>query len=514
MFPSLDPQIFNHPPATRDEFIRTRLSSKLWRINNLYTIVDKGGDRIQFRMNASQLKVYASYLVHPRLVILKSRQQGISTFWLIFFFDSAVFGDDVNIGLMAQGKSEASTLLKRVKIAWDMLDDSIKGFLNIGLGKNNTEEFSFTNDSTIFIRTSFRSATLQGLHVSEYGKIANKYPERARETKTGTLQAIKPGLPVAIESTAEGNNDFKRIWDTAYDMQLSEKPFSGKDFYPVFLSWLDDPDCQADVPQELTPGQEEYFSELELELGISITDQQRWFWVAQYRELGDDIYQEYPATPEEAFTVTKDGTYYAKLYRTHVIKKKREVSELYDANLDVHVAMDLGMNDTFTLVFFQKWRIEWRIIDEYANSGEGLAHYVEVIKSKAYKYGTIYLPHDVRVRELSTGMSRLHKLRKLGIHSYKVLPKVAINDGIEAVRSMLFDLWIDPKCIECIMAFKNYSKEWDDRLSNWKNKPLHNEYSHFADSIRYMAIGHTESAKQSISASNARHTSVVDGLAL
>jgi hypothetical protein len=385
-------------------------------------------------MNKSQHRVYSAFLKHRRLIILKSRQQGISTFWLIFYFDSAVFGDDLNIGLMAQGKAEASTLLKRVKLAWDELDEAIKSFLNISLGKNNTEEFSFSNGSTVFVRTSFRSATLQGLHISEYGKIANKYPERARETKTGTLQAIKPGLPVAIESTAEGKNDFKYMWERAEDQLVKGEEFAGKDFYPVFLSWLDDPDCVSSTPQTISKTQAEYFAKIEAELGCVITDEQKWFWVAQQRELGDDIYQEYPSTSEEAFTVTKDGSYYARLYRNLVMKRNREVSGLYDPNLDVQVALDLGMNDTFTLVFFQRYNEEFRIIDEYRNSGEGLEHYVEEMRSREYNIGTVYLPHDVKVRELSTGQSRLHRLRELGVRNYRVLPRIAVSDGIEAVR--------------------------------------------------------------------------------
>lgn len=513
LYPNISASIFTNPAVSRDDLITRQLTSKLWRMNNLYTIVNKDGDRVKFRMNIAQHMVYAAYLKHPRLIILKSRQQGISTFWLIFYFDSAVFGDDLTEGLMAQGKAEAGTLLKRVKIAWEALDQNIKDFLGIRLTKDNMEEFSFSNGSTIFIRTSFRSATLQGLHISEFGKIANKYPERAKETKTGTMQAIKPGLPVAIESTAEGDNDFKAMWDTAWDRYLMGEKITGKDFMPVFLSWLDDPDCVNSEPQTITLDQSEYFARLEAETNRTITDQQKWFWIAQYRELGDDIYQEYPATPEEAFTVTKDGTYYSRLYREWVVRKRRELTNLWDKNLPVHVAMDLGMNDTFVVGFFQVWENEVRIIDEYYNSGEGLAHYVELIASRPYEIGEVLVPHDVRVKELSTGKSRLHRLRELGVKNIKVLPKIAINDGIEAVRKMIPNLWIDSSCGQTIRSFKNYSKEWDDKHSVWKNKPLHNEHSHGADMVRYIAVG-KPAPKLLIQQRQPERGSIADGLAL
>lgn len=512
-YPKVNLTWFTIPPASKKEFLSKQLTSKLWRMNNLYTIVDKDGDRVPFIMNSAQHKVYAAFLIHPRLVILKSRQRGISTFWLIFFFDSAVFGDDLNIGLMAQGKSESAKLLKKVKLAWEELDESIKSFLQIMQGKNNTEEFSFSNGSTIYISTSFRSATLQGLHISEFGKIANKYPERARETKTGSMQAIKPGLPVAIESTAEGANEFKRIWDIAADHLLQGLEFSGKDFYPVFLSWIGDDDCVNPIKQAILQWQADYFDRLEEELNVKLTNKQKWFWIMQYRELGDDIYQEYPSTAEEAFTVTKDGSYYAKLYRECVIKRRREIDGLYDPNLEVSIAMDLGMNDTFVLVFFQRWRKERRIIHEYYNSGEGLEHYVNYINSTGYKICRVILPHDIKVRELSTGQSRLHRLRELGVRRTKVLPRIAVNDGIEAVRRMMPDLYIDPSCEYIIKCLKNYSKQWDEKLGVWKDTPLHDEHSNGADGIRYMAIGDSKQTVQRDKTENLGGT-VVDGLCI
>src|SRR5690606_13752124 len=136
--------------------------------------------------------------------------------------------------------------------------------------------------SQFFVRTSFRSATLQRLHISGMGKIANKYPEKAKETKNGTLQAIDPGNTAGIESTAEGANLYKDMWDTAirYFDQLSDK-----DFYPVFLSWIDDPVCVSDRDQHITEKQVKYFEKLEEELDITLSQQQKNFWVIQYREL-------------------------------------------------------------------------------------------------------------------------------------------------------------------------------------------------------------------------------------
>lgn len=491
LYPDMMPyyEIFTHQFKSDEQFLNEYLPSKLWRMNNLYTIINKEGEKIPFIMNSAQHRVYASWREHPRLIILKSRQQGISTFWLIFFFDEALFGEDLNLGLMAQGAEEAATLLERVKTAWDEFPMEIKEFLGISSTKDNTKEFSFTNGSSIFIRTSFRSATLQGLHISEFGKIANKYPERAKETNKGSLQAIKAGLTVAIESTAEGKNMFKYKWENAVACKGRYAP---KDLKPVFLSWLDDPDCVSLMDETPTEKQLEYFEGLEIELSRSISRQQRNFWIMQYRELEDDIYQEYPSTPEEAFTAAKDGVYYSKQMKDYIYKKKRIVKDLFDPNLEVEVTTDLGLNDLFVLGFWQSFRGEERLIHEYVNSGEGIEHYVKYMFSKKeYHYGRVILPHDVKVTELNFNMSRLKRFRDLGVRKTKVLPRMiggGLRGGIEAVRKMFPHLWIDESCEYTIDCLNNYSKEWDKIHEVWKDEPKKSDWNHGADMVRYRAV--------------------------
>jgi len=515
----MSPKLFQSHPETEEDYIANYLPSKLWRLNNLYTIVDKDGDRVPFHMNYAQHRVYAASLIHPRLIILKSRQQGISTFWLISFLDDTLIFPDFQIGLMAQGKAEASTLLKRVKLAWDTFPQELKAFLVLNLLRDNTEELSFANGSTLFIRTSFRSATLQRLHISEFGKIANKYPDRAQETKTGTLQAIRPGNTIAIESTAEGNNEFKHMWDLAKEAEAKMKrqnlpTLSGKDFLPVFLSWVDDPDCVSEHLEEPSLTQELYFEELESILGIVLTIAQKNFWVQQYRELGDAIYQEYPATPEEAFTKIRDGSYYATAF-SNIVKQGHIRPSLYDANLETYVCMDLGINDMFVLIYFQRWRTEWRIIDEYVNVGEGLEFYVKHMEATQYDIANVICPHDIRVRELGSGKSRLDRLRELGVKHIEVLTKAPILDGIERVRATIPNMYFDEKCTYLIDCMRNYSKEWDDIHGVWKTKPLHDKWSHGADCFRGVVMSranHVTDREQEEITRN--YSGVVDGMAL
>jgi hypothetical protein len=518
---TIDKSIFKREPTDDSDFIANYLSSKLWRMNNLYKIVNKQGNRIVFQMNYAQHVVYAASIQHARLIILKSRQQGISTFWLICFLDDAMVYPDFNIGMMAQGKSEASTLLKRTELAWENVPEWFtSGLLGLNRIKDTSEEQGWSNNSYIFIRTSFRSATLQRLHVSEYGKIANKFPDKAKEVKTGTLQAIAPGNTVVIESTAEGDNDFKTLWNEAVLTEarvnkLGTGAFPGESFKPVFLSWVNDPDCVANVLEEPSQTQAQYFEELEAKLGIKLSVEQKNFWVAKYRTLGEEIYQEYPATPEEAFSKVNDGSYYGVIYSQFIVRKGRKLSGLYDPNLPVYVAMDLGLNDTFVLVYFQKFRDEWRIIDEYANSGYGLQHYVDHMFNSGYSIATVYCPHDITVQELSTGKSRLSMLQDMGVRNAVVLEKLGLEAGIEQVRRVLANTWIDEKCTYLDLCIQNYSKEWDEKRGTWKNKPLHDKWSHGADGVRYMAIsGAMHQTKLESENVRRRSSSVYGGMAI
>lgn len=487
--------IFFSTPKDEADLRSNYITSKLWRLNNLYTIVDKSGNKVSFNMNLSQHKVYAASLKHSRLIVLKSRQQGISTLWLVSFFDDACTKSNYSIGLMAQGQDESSTLLSRVKLLWDNLPSTFKEYLGLDIAVDNTKALSLTNGSNIFVRTSFRSTTLQRLHISEMGKIANKYPEKAKETKSGTLQAVAPGNTVIIESTAEGDNLFKSMWDTAIQ---HFGDLSGRDFLPVFLSWIDDPDCMEQRKQSISDKQAKYFERVEKEIGYSLSDEQKWFWVAKYRELADDIYQEYPSTPIEAFMANKEGAYYAKLYLTWIKGFKREIPNLYDKNLDVQVAVDLGMNDTNVLTIFQEYTDGMRIIDEVYDSGEPISYYTNILKEKPYfnNITHIILPHDAKVTEQTSGKSREQVYaEELPNASITVLPRTSRSEGIEVVRQLMKRLYIDPKCTYLISCLFNYRKEYDEKRNIWKKEPEHDEYSNGADSIRYAALGSRVTSK-------------------
>lgn len=193
---------------------------------------------------------------------------------------------------------------------------------------------------------------------------------------------------------------------------------------------------------------------------------------------------------EGDFLVHAEGAYYATEMRD--AKDQGRVGAVaYTPSLPVTTAWDLGMGDSTAIWFAQHVGVEVRLIDYYESSGVGLDHYVKVLNQKGYVYGGHILPHDVRVRELGSGKSRLEVLENLGCRPVTIAPQLGVDDGIQAVRSMIPNCWFDAeKCDRGIGALKQYHREYDDNGKVWRSRPAHDWASHGSDAFRYLAVGH------------------------
>lgn len=179
-------------------------------------------------------------------------------------------------------------------------------------------------------------------------------------------------------------------------------------------------------------------------------------------------------------------------------KEGRITNVPYEINVPVHTAWDLGIDDSMTIWFFQVCGLEIHFIDYYENSGEGIAHYAQVLQDKKYVYGTHYAPHDIQVRELGTGKSRLEVAKSLGI-PFTPAPNLGIDDGINAARAVLNQCWFNKeKCYRGIQALKNYKKDWDDKNMVFRSSPLHDWASHGSDAFRMFAIAYRKPFKSAV----------------
>ena len=213
---------------------------------------------------------------------------------------------------------------------------------------------------------------------------------------------------------------------------------------------------------------------------------------------------EYRQEFECSFAAAVRGAYYAALLDAADLAGR--ICPLpVSPDLPVHTAWDLGMDDATAIWFFQ---VEpsgaWRMLDYYEASGEGLAHYAAVLAAKArpegtaaadgiagrgFCYGRHLAPHDIRVRELGTGQSRLESAARLGIR-FGIAPSLPLADGIDAVRRALPRLWFDSRhCAAGLAALRSYRRQWRPRQEQFSSGPLHDGSSHAADALRYAVTG-------------------------
>lgn len=461
-----------------------------WRLNNLYYIVDERGQRVKFQMNSSQERLWDD--LHYLNAILKARQLGFTTFIQIYSLDQCVFNSNIRAGTIAHTLDDAKIIFRdKIRYPYDSLPDQIKDAVH---AKNdNTGELLLSNNSSIRVGTSLRSGTLQILHISEYGKICAKFPDKAREVRTGALNTVHAGQMVFIESTAEGQEGhFFQLCEEARAKKRQGIELTPLDYNFTFWPWYQDPRYRLTGDEALPEDIRRYFEQLEQQHGINLEYPQKLWYAKKAETQLADMKREYPSTPDEAFEASVEGAYYAnEMARADF--QGRIGNHPFIKELPVHTVWDIG-RDTTAIWFWQTIRGKLGLVGYYQNSGEGAPFYVQVLvdyaKRRGWKYGNHWFPHDLKVTEWGTDRSRIESLIKLGVKPW-IVPELSIEDGINSAREVLPFCYFDKaECEEGIKALRNYRKEWDENHSVWKDHPRHDAASHGADSFRYLSLAY------------------------
>lgn len=460
------------------------LANPYWRLNNLYHIVNKQGNKVVFKLNWAQEQLYNDMWYCN--LILKARQLGMSTFVCLLFLDRCLFNSNVSAGIIAHTIEDAQQMFRRVKFAYDALPEDLKKL--ISADNDTSQMLKFSNGSSLRVGTSLRSSTFQYLHISEFGKICAKYPDKAREIMTGSLNTIGVGQYCFIESTAEGREGyFYDLCKQAQALADSRKELTKLDFKFHFFPWWGENTYRIGSTLSMSEEMQEYFLSL-AGAGIHLEEEQKNWYALRFATQGEDMRREFPSTPDEAFEASNEGLYYGR-HISQARLEKRIGHVPYDETIPVYTAWDLGYNDSTAIWFFQVIGKEIRLIDFLEGSGESLAHWLGQVKSREYIYEKHLAPHDIMVHEYSSGMTRQASARKMGINLIPV-PRVDIIPGIDAARGILNRCWFDErKCAKGIKCIENYKKEWNDRAGCWNSSPLHNWASHGADAFRVLATG-------------------------
>lgn len=205
---------------------------------------------------------------------------------------------------------------------------------------------------------------------------------------------------------------------------------------------------------------------------------------AARREMGDQKYfQEF----ECSFDAPVEGSYYGTILNSLDENRFKEIPR--DDLCKTFAAWDLGVGDSTAIWIAQATGQEVRLMDYIENHGQGLDWYVRELTNRGWHKAAQLLPHDVEVRELGTGRSRLEVLREAGLDC-TVVPRLDVDDGIQAVRRLLPRCWFSmPKVKQGLDCLRNYRREYDEKRNVFYDKPLHDWASHGSDSFRYLAVG-------------------------
>jgi hypothetical protein len=354
-------------------------------------------------------------------------------------------------------------------VAWDYFKRFTKAIPGVKYNENRLEVILPFNDAKITLYGGDTPDSLRGIYLDwcVIDETANIRPTLWGEVIRPALADRKGG--VVFCGTPQGKNLFYRLYDEALKDPAT---------WSVFM---------------FRASETKILDEEEL--------------LAAKKNMSADAYQQ---EFECSFDASLEGAYYA-----HQIQKAEEEGRIcalsWIPEIPVHTAWDLGMSDDTAIWWYQKIHGGTvRFIDYYEDHGKGLNHYANIILGKAYTYGTHFAPHDISVRELGTGKSRIEVATSLGI-PFKVARKIPLQDGINAVRITLPKCSFDArKCEKGLEALRSYRRDYNERLLTYKTSPTHDWASHAADAFRYFAISYRDEETSPEGAWRMRNNSGVD----
>ncbi len=503
--PKRGPHIAAHPtmiPTDEAELAQCLMDPE-WRLFSgcLYQIIVKGesDDDDSFVMPFKPNRAQRRFIMRlwNRNLILKARQLGFTTLVALMWLDHALFNGNQRCGMIAQDRETAEAIFRdKVVFAYDHLPEEIRQ--RFPLARASTKELLFAhNNSSLRVATSVRGGTIHRLHVSEFGKICAKFPHKAVEVVTGSFQAVPLSGIIVVESTAEGQDgEFYRMCQRAMALVTGAGRLTASQYRFHFYAWWQDPAYRMDpagvvVSQEL----QDYFDEIESLVGCTIDTGQRAWYVEKlnndFAGAEDQMWREYPSTPQEAFQQSTKGNYYAK--ELMLVRKRGGITTVPLLDLPVFTFWDIGSSDGTAIWFMQFSRMQDRFIGYYEEHDEDLRHYATELQRRGFVYGGHFLPHDADHKRLGD-YNKSVKEQLQGLlpgHKFFIVPRVTeLMTGILTTRKHFKSAWFDLEGTKHgVERLAHYKKKWSQAdaryLDNTPDKS--NGCSEGADAFRQWA---------------------------
>ena len=502
---------------TEEQILQERLKDRYWRLNNLYWIQNQNGQKVKFRMNWAQDHFFKSiwYLNE----VLKVRQIGISTLSGILQLDHALFNKEQTCGLIDRTDLDAKRKMQKIRYAYDHLDDpddpatAALGALiknNVQLKTQNEHEISFTNGSKLWGGTSLRGSTVNFLHVSELGYIAHFDPKRASEIASGCFNTVHAGNLIIVEATHEGGR-----YGLNYELIRQAQRFDPATATPLdwkfhFFPWWGEQNYQLDLPANGIPPipakLDIYFQRVEQQCGITLSDEQKFWYFKKQQSPKVDMARQYPATAEEALAALTEGAIYGEqIGELRAQGRVRDFQPVDDA--PIFTSWDIGQSDYHAVWLLQIKGMDILALDYWTGQrstpGQLAAHIMGWEKSYKKPINMNFLPHDAgSTTQLAKSMQQA--LAEAGLTNLTVVPRTPdIWNGIKHLRALLPNFYFhatnceqesetaDGVLIPSGMgALEGYHQKIEMVGGRVVETPEHDAASHGCDALRTFAEAH------------------------
>ncbi|MGN0869454.1 MAG: hypothetical protein ACI4O9_08045 [Akkermansia sp.] len=489
---------------------------------SLFWILDKDGNLRRFEPNAAQREFAAGLQEHTRHLVLKARQLGISTFTELWMLGELLFRANFKAAIVDKTQDDGDEKIDKMRFAYEHLDylpenpsardvelaaigRMIKEYHGDLVGKKPSDgrpcvvsrtgvlQFCRTG-SVVRARVTYRGGTIQMLHVSELGRISVREPKRAREIVTGSFNSAGKNCSIVCESTHEGGKSGTHYEQVVAAMDNIGKPLSNVHFRFWFFPWWQDAGYVLDAPQEIGREDAEYFAAIERQCGMSLREEQKWWYVSMKQTQRSMMRQEYPSVPDEALSPVMDGTIFAR--EIMALRESGNLTRSFEPerHLPIYTAWDLGFSDFTSIWWFQPTGDgRWLVLDCYTANRLRQEHYIGVMREHDALWGhcaVVYLPHDGESHN-NLGLSFADGMRRAG-YTVRRVPRtsdawLSVDNARELLRSCIFhrrcseQTRVGVKVYDSGVGYlQNYHTDNDRSI-------CHDESSHASDAFRTFA---------------------------
>lgn len=381
-----------------------KLTSKYWRLNNIYSVVDKKGQLVKFKFNLEQQKIWDECFDSKGLLkyspdVLKARQLGVTTFFVLNYFDDCIFHKNLTCYIQSHEQDSIKKIFRIVKTAYDNLPINLKPELDRGGGSQY--EFYFPDiNSRIYVGLENRSNTVHRLHISE-----TAFQEKERIV--ATLGSLPPDICYSRETTPNRINWYFE------DRFMTDLPTRKKMFFPWFIN----SEYKAkDCIDEYTQDELDYIEKVKNKAQFNLTKEQMSFRRIKAADLlsFESFDQEYPTDEETCFLVGDPK----RLVIPEAGQSKTLVRIVDRPDyFNPFVFIDLGADDCTAMLFgYTNFKtaqivIEKEYVVSYKTTGEKTAEAKRIEKELGYTKPWRISDNDLQqVLDLNKD------------HNYKVLP--------------------------------------------------------------------------------------------